>query len=248
MRRVRQVRRVVRSTANLTNLPNPTNLNLTNLPHRTNPTNLRRHRSHEYPDPGPSLCVPQPPSKPRLRAVTVLTLALGIGANTAIFSVVNGVMLKPLPYPEPERLVFITSQFPGARVRSVLGVGAGVHRVPRAQPVVPGRRRVLGPARSTSAPRISRGASNSAIDHVRADAGARRRAAPRPAVHAGGHAAGRGGRRRFCRANSGGRRSAATRSVLGRVIPIDGVPTRIVGIMPPGLRRPRREGRRSGCR
>ncbi|HET7220597.1 MAG TPA: ABC transporter permease [Vicinamibacterales bacterium] len=50
---------------------------------------------------------------PGYAAVTVLTLALGIGANTAIFSVVNGVVLKPLPYPNPDRLVFITSQFPG---------------------------------------------------------------------------------------------------------------------------------------
>src|SRR5437899_12483998 len=50
---------------------------------------------------------------PSVTAILILTLALCIGANTAIFSVVDATLLRPLPYPEPDRLISVATHFRG---------------------------------------------------------------------------------------------------------------------------------------
>ncbi|MGD0620768.1 MAG: ABC transporter permease, partial [Bryobacteraceae bacterium] len=53
---------------------------------------------------------------PMFTAITLLTLAVGIGANTAIFSVIESVLLKPLPYPHPEQLITILHSAPALHI------------------------------------------------------------------------------------------------------------------------------------
>ena len=69
---------------------------------------------------------------PMFTAITLITLAAGIGANILIFSVLEGVLLKPLPYPEPDRLIGVWHTAPGINIKN-LNMAPSVYFIDREQ-------------------------------------------------------------------------------------------------------------------
>jgi putative ABC transport system permease protein len=169
---------------------------------------------------------------PGYALVTVLTLALGIGANTAIFSVVNGVVLKPLPYPNASRLVYITSQFPGLGFDQ-FWVSAPEfiefrERNQSFQDVGAFRAGAVNLGTADQPRRVTSAVITSELMPVLGVAPLRGRQFTRADTLPGAEDVGALSAE-IWRSAFGG-----DESVLGRVIPIDGVPTRIVAVMPPG--------------
>ena len=92
--------------------------------------------------------------RPGCTATVVATLALGIGGTTAMFSLVDGVLLHPLPYPEPDRLTLVFESLPPLRdpyplvLARISAEGRGATwRAPPGGPCRPPGRRRLGTVR-----------------------------------------------------------------------------------------------------
>jgi putative ABC transport system permease protein len=168
--------------------------------------------------------------QPRFLIVASLTLALGIGAVTAIFSVVNGVLLKPLPHPDADRLVTIGSTAPGLgydrfpispdlflfyQRESRAFDQMAVFQRRRANLTQSGSPEVVDTAVTTHGYFPTLGASFSLGRPYTANDD--RPEAPRVAVLS---------HRLWTR------KYASDRSIVGRAIPVDGEPAQVIGVVP----------------
>ncbi len=179
--------------------------------------------------------------KPAFTLLAVLTLALGIGANAAIFSVVNAVLLRPLPYPDSERLVGVWHTAPGLGIPQFEHSDATYLLYRRANRVFD----ELGIYRQGTV-NLTGGETPERLDSAAVSASVLPVLGTAPAL-------GRGFRETeeqpgaepvaILSHDLWQRRFGAEREVLGRTIRVDGVARTIVGVMPAGFRFPAPETR-----
>lgn len=174
--------------------------------------------------------------EPGFAAAAVLTLGLGIGANTAVFSVVDGVLLKPLPYPEPGRLVSV-AETNLARGRTAVTVSPANYVDWRDQSTAFDGLAAYGAGTSTLAHggvarRVKVLESTAELFHVLGTVPSLGRVfRPEEMVRGAGRVVVLG--HALHRERFGG-----DPGILGRPISIDGVPYEVIGVLPPGFRFP----------
>lgn len=177
--------------------------------------------------------------RPRFVAVAALTLGLGIGANVAILAVVYPVLIRPLPYPDPEQVVVLRHHAPGLNLPA-LENSPGTIRLYRTHArsfsslavVNGGGRNLMGGDRPARVPILE--ASPELFDVLRVEPARGRRfrpedaqpGAPRVAVLTDAAWSARFGR---------------APDIVGRMVEFDGEPTEIVGVMPEGFAFPNSE-------
>jgi predicted permease len=176
---------------------------------------------------------------PVFTASILLTLAIGIGANTAVFTVVNHVLLKPLPYPDAERLVSMAHSAPGA---AGLGSVSGDLRLSESMfATYAEKNRTLGAIGiwAASTMTVIGVAQPEQVRAIYVSDGALQALEVRPAL---GRLLSRvdttPGSPATVLLNYGywQRRFGGDRSIVGRTIVVDSRPWVIVGVMPPGFR------------
>jgi len=174
--------------------------------------------------------------KPALTIVAVLTLALGVGANTAIFSIVDAVLLRPLPYRDPDRLVRIFFNEPGVALRDVrfskpelddLQTRAGVFE--DVTPIFEGSENVTGAGQPERLDGVNGSFSYFSMLGVTPQIG--RLFGPQDFVP--------GFAEKAVISDGLWRRAyGADPTVVGRTLRLDNDPVTIIGVLPPGFRHP----------
>jgi putative ABC transport system permease protein len=174
--------------------------------------------------------------KPTVTIVAVLTLALGVGANTAIFSIVNAVLLRSLPYRDPDRLVRVFFNEPGVGLRDVrfskpelddLQTRAGVFE--DVTPIFEGSENVTGAGQPERVDGVNGSFGYFSILGVTPQIG--RLFGPEDFVP--------GFAQKAVISDGLWRRAyGADPNVVGRILRLDNDPLTIIGVLPPGFRHP----------